>query len=103
MCVISAVAKGPLRTSLLKDGKVSTKRIHSEYVIRPRLVCKSILIKVLANTPPLVLSQLMRDLFAFPLGPDCKRYLQLIKRYSIRELHQETENLAEPSSLPPLD
>ena len=70
MCVchvISAVAKGPLRTLLLRDGKVSTKRIYSEYVIRPRLVCKSILIKVLANTPPLVLSQLMRDLFAFPL------------------------------------
>ena len=41
--------------------------------------------------------------FCVSPGPDCKRYLQLIKRYSIRELHQETENLAEPSSLPTLD
>ena len=103
VCVISAVAKGPLRTLLLRDGKVSTKRIYSEYVIRPRLVCKSILIKVLANTPPPVLSQLMRNLFCVSPGPDCKRYLQLIKWYSIRELHQETENLVEPSSSSPLD
>ena len=45
--------------------KVLTKRIYREHIIRPRLVCKSILIKVLANTAPF-LSQLMRDLFTLP-------------------------------------
>ena len=61
--VMSDVAKGPVRGR----SKVLTKRIYREYIIRPRLVCKSILIKVLANTRPPVLSQLMmRDLFMLP-------------------------------------
>ena len=64
-CVLLDVAKGPGSVGLLR---VLTKRIYREHIIRPRLVCKSILIKVLANTAPF-LSQLMRDLFAFPQVP----------------------------------
>ena len=63
-CVVLDVAKG---LGIVGQRKVLTKRIYREHIIRPRLVCKSILIKVLANTRPPVLSQLMmRDLFYAP-------------------------------------
>lgn len=64
-CVMLDVAKGPGSVGL---PRVLTKRIYREHIIRPRLVCKSILIKVLANTSPL-LSQLMRNFFTLPQVP----------------------------------
>ena len=71
--VMSDVAKGPAWTWWKCLGaKVLTKRIYREHIIRPRLVCKSILIKVLANTRPPGLSQLMRDLFTLPRVPVVK-------------------------------
>ena len=73
MCVCHfGCRQGTIEDIAVKGWQGIDERIYSEYVIRPRLVCKSILIKVLANTPPLVLSQLMRDLFAFPLVPIVK-------------------------------
>ena len=73
-CVLLDVAKGPGSVGLLR---VLTKRIYREHIIRPRLVCKSILIKVLANTSPFSVDE--KPFYAPPGPASCKKYLQLIK------------------------